>query len=663
MKQKILRRIKEKRITYKDIMGFDIETAGKKNEFVLACFYTEKIQVYFDTIEDVIQFLDSERVRKYTIFATNLAFDFLGTFWEHADRWKINERNGVIYSFTWYQHKGTRLKNPINFYDTLRIYPASVEQLGKLVNLPKLPHPKSFARRPKNTYEKIELIEYCMNDAKITYLFVKTILQPILEKYNIPMKSTIGSIALHDYRRNHQPFSFFQETEEKRQMAFASYYGGRTETYKRGLFKNVTCLDINSLYPSAMRNTMPNPNRSYKVKVSSLKYITHYEGVSEVLVEVPYMKIPPLPYKKNGKLIFPTGTFWGFYNHNELRNAMKYGVRILDIKQSLIYPHTTYLFKSFVEKHYTERLTYQQQKNPLQVIEKNILNNLYGKFAFNYKKTSSIVPAHAFEYDKYVKDDALLVPLCDNKFISVELPSAEPPSYSFPILSSYITSYARITMYEYLVQTQNKLIATDTDSIFLHDYQNDIETSNEVGRMKVEDGYPVEKGYFVRPKMYCTHKPKCKGVKFSDDKEEREEQFMHMLDGKPIKQERFVKYRTALRSKTHHTQGILTPNYILESEKECNLEDTKRVWSHLFQPFEMETSEPIELHHVYEELVKDDTTMQKRIREQHRFESNKHDMVHEMLKETDLFDTDVVPKEMTIREYLEQDIKDDMFER
>jgi len=157
-------------------------------------------------------------------------------------------------------------------------------------------------------------------------------------------------------------------------------------------------------------------------------------------------------------------------------------------------------------------------------------------------------------------------------------------------------------MYEYLSnkELQQKIISTDTDSIFLKNYAGEIKTSDKLGDMKLETGYPVNVGVFVRPKMYSTIKPKCKGVKFPRDLNLANEEFNNILKGQTITQERFIKYRSAVNSKQHHKNGVLKPNQIITINKDLNLEDTKRVWGDDFNPEKEQTSVPIVLNHILE---------------------------------------------------------------
>ena len=602
-----LKPLKRSKIKKKLIMGFDIETEGEKNNFVLGCFWSKDIKMVCRTKQEVMDFIDSPKLKKYKIYATNLAFDFLGVFYE-SKRWKMLERGGRVYSFKYLQNSKGKRKSFVNFFDTLNIFPASVKKLGKLIGIEKMEHPSCFGKIPQNEKEEEELIKYCMNDSKISCEFINQIVIPFIDKYGIGLKITVGSLALTDLRTNHLPAPIHLETEEKRQLAFKSYYGGRTETFKRGSFQNVYCFDINSLYPSVMLGHFPNPNKSHLYEKGDMYGINKYEGLSYVTVEVPDMYMPPLPYRQDGKLLFPTGTFSGYYNHNELRNALKYGVKILEIGQQLTYPQTYPFFNSYILSHYEERLKLQKEKSPLEHMEKLMMNSLYGKFAFRYDEVTSLIPSNDFDYEKHVKDAIKIEPLSNGKFFNVTYNSNEPTSYSFPIFSSYIASEARIKMYNYLSnpQLKDKIISTDTDSIFLKDYAGEIPTSDKLGDMKLEDGYPVKNGIFIRPKMYKTHKLKCKGVQVPHDEEQANIVFNKILNNETIYENRFVKFKGAIRSKENHKHGILKPNEIIQVQKTLSLEDSKRCWEKPFDEFDQQDSKAIK-------IKKDEIIMVKRL--------------------------------------------------
>jgi DNA polymerase elongation subunit (family B) len=216
---------------------------------------------------------------------------------------------------------------------------------------------------------------------------------------------------MQDFIHNHLNDSYYLESEKVRQIAQKGYYGGRTEIFKRGTFENVSCYDINSLYPHSMMNEMPNPNSAKCVDVGSMYIINKYHGITDVTINIPDMYIPPLPYRSD-KLLFPVGTISGYYTHIELRNALKHGCTILDIRESVYYSKTCRPFDTYVTHHYNTRKQLKKENNKLELMHKLLLNSLYGKFGFNYNNCSSIIQAKDIK-DEHMLYGVKLVPLFD----------------------------------------------------------------------------------------------------------------------------------------------------------------------------------------------------------------------------------------------------------
>jgi len=585
-------KLNRKEPTYKPIISFDIETANENKEFILAVFYFEGGSKTFYTKEDCQTFLDSRFCRKHHLFATNTAFDFLGLFMDIPDKWQVLERNGAIYGFTYYQSYNPQaeqpLKNPIKCYDTLRLIPASVEQLGKLIGIPKSEKPSFLGERPQTREQWQELQAYCERDAEVTYKTVTEILYPYLQKWKIPLKYTTASLAL-SLIENHflDGKSFFQEDERTQEFVRQSYYGGLTMNFKRGLFDKSISYDVNSLYPTVMCKPLPDPNSYKYYETGTLYNISKYMGVSHVKVTAPKnMYIPILPYKQNGKLILPTGTFSGVWTHAHLEYALNHGYIIHEVYEQVIYRKTTTFLKSFIETLYRERQEYQKIGSPLEKMSKLMMNSAYGKFAFNHKNCNQIIHARQFKPEIHMKDGNLPIPLWNNTFFAVTYDMEKPPRYVFSIFSSYITSYAQLHMQEYLQNPfiQKHVHYIDTDSLHLNVRTDKLPLSSTLGDFKEET--ISENVLYIKPKMYETQeKFKCKGLKLNKKKE-----IQDILQGKKIEQIRFVKFRTALRSQEHHKFGKLVPNQLLTIEKTVSLEDDKRVWKSTFSPFEIQDS-------------------------------------------------------------------------
>lgn len=106
-----------------------------------------------------------------------------------------------------------------------------------------------------------------------------------------------------------------------------SYIGGSTDYYK-GFVKNLFYLDVNSLYPTAMKFPMPHEIiKEYKDMIN-IK-LDHVFGFFLAEIECPKDIVRPLlPHKYKGETIHPTGKWIGVYLSEELKAVSKHGYKI-----------------------------------------------------------------------------------------------------------------------------------------------------------------------------------------------------------------------------------------------------------------------------------------------------------------------------------------------
>jgi hypothetical protein len=150
-----------------------------------------------------------------------------------------------------------------------------------------------------------------------------------------------------NYREN-EDFNGLIQLERK------SFRGGRNEIFKRG-WLDVLSYDVKSMYVSIMRDEeIPIPDKYNYVKNPDERwreYFEKYLGIYDVTVYVPMMKLAPLPVraKVDGvfKVIYPTGTFRGVWTNKELKEAEKYGVKILTVHEFVYYYKSMKLFKEY----------------------------------------------------------------------------------------------------------------------------------------------------------------------------------------------------------------------------------------------------------------------------------------------------------------------------
>ena len=589
-----LKPLSNKKLVKFDFVGFDVETFGDNNEFYLGGVYyyrgrTENLPVYkvFYDREEMIKFLLTPKFQGKYIVATNLDFDltklFLNTeYWNDIKR--IERGTQLIYAE--YCLKFWEKKGKIKFIDTTNYLFQSVEKLGKIIGVNKLDKPKCWERildkdgnifdynvkKPKNKTEKAELEEYNKYDCKISCDFMY-FLQRGFNEAGGKLQITLASTSFDIWRRGFLNNILIKEeyiTKKKdiKEFIFEGYYGGRTEVFEKGEFENVFYFDINSLYPSVMKEKFPLPQSVKLVNNPSLEYITYYEGVSRVIVTAPNnLHKPFLPYRTEDKLIFPLGTFEGVYNHNELNYALKLGYRIEEVKEQIIYTESFYPFKDFVDFFYNKRLEYKAEGNKMELVQKLILNTLYGKFGQKKITITEIKDidyfTNSFDLEAYMnKNNADL----KNGFLIHKKDVKYNGKNSYPILASYVTSKARIKMFPYINNSSS--IYTDTDSVICKkDLYENVKT---LGKMKLEGTY--KNCILIKPKLYLLANDdeeiiKAKGLIHADKKD-----FDKILNCESIKKNKLMKLKESIRR-----EMIPYQKYVIE--KKFSLIDTKREWT------------------------------------------------------------------------------------
>lgn len=572
------------KIVKKKLLAFDIETYNKNKRFLIGDIYDGEEHKLFREKDMMKKYFIENKFANTYIVATNLQFDFT-MLYGIEDLWKFDiiQSNGRFIMCKYKFNTDIDDNHYTNkFIDSLNFAGMSVETAGKLLGLKKIEHPKFLGEKPNTDDEWEELIRYNQRDTEITYKLME-LLQEGFNKLGGNLKLTISSTALDIFKRKYLKEKMIKESVilngtliNKR--IFESYYGGRTECFARGMIgkgysskKTVTMYDISSLYPSVMRNEYPLPQSIKKIEYPDSKNFV-FEGLSNVIIETGYMKIPFLPYRDKllKKLIFPVGRWKATYTHLELRKALELGYRVRKINWQYIYTKSFIPFKDFVEDVYAKRMEYKKEENPLEYVMKITMNSLFGKFSsrkmsevefFNIQEMSE---GEMLWYLKSKNTESyndigynITEKICDENYV-------------FPILSSYTTAYGRIEMYKYLQKYNVYYI--DTDGIVSDD---DIPTSNKLGEMKRE--YTIKKGIIIKPKMYQFNIDEKTITKMKGIPKPNPKYFDNVLHKKPIEYTKFMKLKESIKQKVY-------VNMIAQITKEIGLEDNKRIWRKRFSP-------------------------------------------------------------------------------
>ena len=573
--------------------AFDIETANDNKEFVCGGIYSNDFKKQFLTKESMIdEILYNDKYLGAVFVATNLGFDWCGLFFENNQNiFRICKRNSnFIHCKTFRRKNGIQLFNcpnprkkaekkydnlkSITFIDTANFAQISVAQLGEIVGIKKLQHPKALGRVPINSDEWEELLKYNLQDCKVSYYAMELFHRTIIDQGGT-FKDTIASCSLSIFRNRFLKDTFWRHETDICLDQFKGYYGGNTHAYKRGKFKNYFLYDIVSMYPSEMRKVYPNPNTLSKNKYNITEYIEQYEGMSQVTVYCPKMEYPFLSHKsEDGRLFCPTGTWTGWYCHHELRYAMDLGYVITKVHNCHWYKETMYPFKEFVDTLYEVRKKYKKDNNPMQFVIKLIMNSLYGKFGQKF------VDVPELKHESEIDTDYLL----KNPFHTAKgdyyifKTTTEPKAFSFIIWSAYTTAYARIKLHKLIVKYE--AIYCDTDSIMC---KKEIISNSDLGGLELKE--IVKEALIVKAKFYLINStPRVKGVPRLKGSTE----FMTLIKGKKWEYSHIVKFNEAL------TRNLI-PNQVIQVVKHFDLEDTKRIWDRPFSIHEEQSSIPINL--------------------------------------------------------------------
>jgi hypothetical protein len=324
------------------------------------------------------------------------------------------------------------------------------------------------------------------------------------------------------------------------------------------------------------KEEFPDPNSVRYCKINSVKYINDYEGVSNVTINCPDMNVPLLPFKSEDKLIFPTGTFTGWYSHIELRKAMELGYVVMKVHETVYYKKTCTPFKEYVHDLYSLRQKFKSEGSSMEVICKLFMNSLYGKFGQKFEDREVWKTEKSFDFSSIKEGDEVET---IGGFVRVKVKFQDPALFCIPIWAIYVSAYGRLKLYEEL--RKRNVIYCDTDSIVTHDV---IPDSSELGKLKLE--LVVHDAVFVKPKMYFINENvKIKGV----GRKIVVDDFFKLLATGQISYEKFVKFKESLRRD-------LVVNEILSVNKVLDLEDSKRDWFGLkFNAEELQHSRPLRI--------------------------------------------------------------------
>lgn len=417
-----------------------------------------------------------EKSKNSTFYFHNLKFDgeFILTYlFEHGFKHVIDRKDeatktfttlisdkGQFYSIKIIFNKEGKKSKFVQIYDSLKILPFSVAQIAKAFNLPISKLEIDYkAERPVGYQLTTDEIDYIRNDVEIVARALSVLFSQNLKKM------TQGSNALYDYKQTvtEKCFDRWFPIPDYDHDVRQSYKGGFTylnPAYKERDIGEGIVLDVNSLYPSVMRDMrLPFGEGQYfegKYKHDALYNL--YVQMFTCQFELKEGYLPTIQLKNNLSFI-PTeyltssGTEFVtmcltsvdlelFLEHYEVYNV--------EWHSGWKFKSTMGLFTDYIDKWTKVKIESTLNGNKgMRTLAKLMLNALYGKFALNPKVSSKI-------------------PFYDNGIVRYSKGVEETRDPIYIPVGTFITAWARHKTITSAQKVYHLFAYADTDSLHLN---------------------------------------------------------------------------------------------------------------------------------------------------------------------------------------------------
>lgn len=353
-----------------------------------------------------------------------------------------------------------------------------------------LDYVKSF--EGKNWSLKDETLKYVSIDCIALHQILMKFGNKIFDRWGVDIKNTptLPSLCFKIYKskymkKNTIPILTGIPYRDIKQ----SYTGGATDMYIP-YGENVWCYDVNSLYPTSMKNYKYPVGKFFSfvnnkgLNITELAKILNRDvfGFVEVDVTCPKdLKHPILQIRRevenhSFRTFAPVGTFTGWFHTEELKAALTLGYSF-KIKSGYVFEKLD-IFSDYVNDLYSIKVDADQNKDQVwRLISKNLMNSLYGRFGMDqYLVNNTVIDRQSEQVEHFIEKvdiedvvelgNSLLIQYLPKGYESYRFQEALEIDINVAIAAS-VTAYSRLIMAEYKNNPEYKLYYTDTDSLYV----------------------------------------------------------------------------------------------------------------------------------------------------------------------------------------------------
>lgn len=240
--------------------------------------------------------------------------------------WCNLDRN--VSSMTWRSDHGTLV-----FADTWTWLPMELESIAPQVGLVKF-------NMPKSTASDIDWQRYCMRDAEIVYHVVSRLCKFITQQGLGNWQPTGAGMAMATWRHKFLSHKVLvHDDTEALECERLAMYTGRAEAWRHGKLGIGTWTEVdlrNAYLTIAATTSLPRKLHMSTGRITNSQYRELRERFNVLCYADIQTDVPVLPYRDDGRILWPIGIFSGWYWDAEIDAAISYGAKVT-IRRSYVY--------------------------------------------------------------------------------------------------------------------------------------------------------------------------------------------------------------------------------------------------------------------------------------------------------------------------------------